>query len=78
MRSGVSARELERTMGRVRRRRTRDPSSPVTDGFVSCTEYAQVDAELSRCSRCLHGGSRSSLPVGTLLAILLALAAWEC
>jgi hypothetical protein len=65
-------------MGRVRRRRTRDPSSPVTDGFVSCIEYAQVDEELSRSPRRAHGRSRSPLPVGTLLAILLALAAWEC
>ncbi len=35
-------------MGRVRRRRTRDISSPTTDGFVSWLEYAQVDGELSR------------------------------
>jgi hypothetical protein len=37
-------------MGRIRRRRTRGISSPVTDGLVSCFEYAQVVAELSRFS----------------------------
>jgi hypothetical protein len=35
-------------MGRVQRRRTRAISSPVTDGFVSFLEYAQVGADLSR------------------------------
>ena len=35
-------------MGRIRRKRTRDISSPVTDGFVSSSEYAQPAVQLSR------------------------------
>jgi hypothetical protein len=65
-------------MGRVQRRRTRDPFSPVIDGFVSCLEYAQVDDELSRSRELENRRSPFALPVGTLVAILLALAAWEC
>ena len=39
----VGSTEPERVGGtRTRRRRTRDISSPVTDGFVSSTKYAQV------------------------------------
>jgi len=35
-------------MGRNPARRTRDISSPVTDGSAFCFEYAQVVVELSR------------------------------
>ena len=53
-------------MGRIRRRRTRDISSPVTDGFVSCTQYAQAWHELSppmSCARTL-GEHRVTLTTG--------------
>jgi len=51
MRSEVLAHGDPRgSMGRIRRKRTRDNSSPVTDGLVSYVEYAQLAAELSRRS----------------------------
>jgi RNA polymerase sigma factor (sigma-70 family) len=50
LRSGVSARELERDDGTGSAEANPwGSSSPVTDGSVSCTEYAQPEAELSRC-----------------------------
>ena len=42
---------LRRTVGRVRRRRTRAISSPVTDGVASFIQYAQAGADLSRFPR---------------------------
>jgi hypothetical protein len=59
-------------MGRIRRRRTRDISSPVTDGFVSCSQYAQAWHELSppmSCARTL-GEHRVTLTPGATVADL--------